>query len=142
MAVRGGRPGGGDPDASARVRPFCFKGCEGTGKAQVCRHNFYHVVKLVVKDADAGKVEALSRLRRGKVLVPAPAVVSDPRNGRRGRIPVVRAHPFEGSTNPFALVCLRSNCDGQAMDRVSSLAPEAEAGLRRDLGRWPRRRPP
>ena len=46
---------------------------------------------------------------------------------------MARVHPFEGSTNPFALVCLRSNCDVQAMDRVISLAPGADAGLRREL---------
>ena len=105
----------------------CFKYNKRAGTAEVCRHLFYHFVRVAVEPgADGGDRVLRTLVRKGKRLVPEVSVVEDSSRGRRGRIAPVRIHAFEGSSNPFAQVVVRCNLDVQLMNRVTTSDPDGE----------------
>ena len=68
---------------------------------QICRHGFYHVVKI----------GDWYRRRRGKPLRNALFVVKQEKFGMQGRLLLWQEHPFECQSNYAALAALRCNFD-------------------------------
>ena len=98
--------------------PSCWK-YHSSGKSQICRHGFYHVVVFV----DEHGLE-VKRRRQGKQLRGCMAIFRDTRYGMAGRFVTFQAHPFECPTNYVALVALRCNVD------VQDHSARARPGLR------------
>ena len=94
--------------------PSCFK-YHSTGKSQICRHNFYHVVSFATEDY----VE-VRRRRKGKPLRACLAIVRETQYGMAGRILTFQMHPWECSTSYAGMVALRCNLDVQDLRRTLS----------------------
>jgi len=92
--------------------PSCWK-YHSSGKSQICRHNFYHVVVLVTESGVSVK-----RRRQGKPLRGCLAICRDTRFGMAGRVLTFQTQPWECPSNYAALLALRCNIDVQDMRRV------------------------
>ena len=106
--------------------PSCFKYTASKKKYQLCRHMFYHVVKIFSQSsatkvvrirtktaAPLPQARPLDRFRlSGKVLRNVVGVHPD------GRVMPWQMHAYEGSTNYCGLVALRCNLDVQDLRRI------------------------
>ncbi|CAK0841403.1 unnamed protein product, partial [Prorocentrum cordatum] len=98
--------------------PSCYKyHSDRTRGSQICRHNFYNLVKLCTWTEGEDSREC--RLRtRGKALRGCIGIFRETDYGMAGRIVTFQLHPGETSTKYAALVAARCNVDVQDMRRV------------------------
>ena len=68
-------------------------------------------------DEDSDRLLPRRRIRRRKRSMPRPTIVTGVNDGTQGGVLTKRTHPFQGSTNPVGLVCMRCNLDVQFMRR-------------------------
>ena len=92
--------------------PSCYK-YHSTGKSQICRHNFYHVVSFTTEDN-----KEVRRRRKGKSLRACLAIVKETQYGMAGRILTFQMHPWECSTTYAGMVAMRCNLDVQDLRRT------------------------
>ena len=98
--------------------PSCFQYNASGQNVQLCRHLFYHLLRLLQKDPTTNRLYTITKVRRGKQLVPEIHIQRDSSRGRRGRVMVIQIHPHEGPSNPYIQAVYRGNLDFQCMDRV------------------------
>ena len=115
-----------------RCGPSCYKYNSGKKKAFLCRHYFYHVVRLI--EEAAGEKGAKRRRLRAKSTVESTCAVSAAGQetfyrlrGKElynrvsianGRVYTWQTHAYEGKTNYCGLAALRCNLDVQDLRRV------------------------
>lgn len=91
-------------------------------RAPPCRFWFFHIVELVLHSESRNRIKRIRR--RGKKLVPEPAIASTDDHNEFGRFVPRRSHPFIGSTSDVGQVGFRCNLDFQYLLR----APPPEHG--------------